>query len=262
MLMLHAGANRITRQDITKIETPEGTDTWHPLAHSDLLDLVTHTLARFDLDVVGEDHGVAGEGGEDYFGVLEVRARGTSDDGKEWGTLVGLRNSNRKRYPAALVAGSRVFVCDNMAFSGEVKMTHKHTSKLAEKLPGLVTEAVERVGGLHKIQEVRFGRYKAIEAPGREVDSIVIDALDAGALPASKIPRVLAEYRQPSHREHLGPDGRATTWTLFNAFTEALKGTSGMLLPKRTMDIQHILDQWCDKVSPETALAGLMPAAQ
>jgi len=260
MLMLHAGANRIDRADIAKIKTPEGTDTWSPLAHEDLLNLVTNTLARFDLDVVAEDHGVAGDGSEDYFGVLEIKARGSDVAGKEWGTLIGLRNSNRKRYPAALVAGSRVFVCDNMAFSGEVKMTHKHTAKLAEKLPGLVTEAVERVGGLHKIQEVRFGRYKGIDMPWRTVDNIVIDALDVGALPASKIPRVLAEYRHPSHAEHLGPEGERTTWTLFNAFTEALKGTSGMLLPQRTIDIQGILDRWCDEVSPETTLAALAAA--
>lgn len=29
--------------------------------------------------------------------------------------------------PAALVMGTRVFVCDNLAFNGEVKLSCKHT---------------------------------------------------------------------------------------------------------------------------------------
>jgi hypothetical protein len=33
--------------------------------------------------------------------------------------VLGLRNSHDKRFPAGLVGGSAVFVCDNLAFSGE-----------------------------------------------------------------------------------------------------------------------------------------------
>ena len=41
--------------------------------------------------------------------------------------VVGVRNSHDKSFPAGLVIGASIFVCDNLSFSGEVKLARKHT---------------------------------------------------------------------------------------------------------------------------------------
>ena len=51
-------------------------------------------------------------------------------------------------YPAGLVLGAAVFVCDNLSFSGEVKLARKHTSMIERDLPGLVGRAVGLLGDL------------------------------------------------------------------------------------------------------------------
>ena len=69
----------------------------------------------------------------------------------------------------------------------------------------------------------------------------MIQALDAGVVPVTKIPDVLAEWRQPRHAAFR--DGR-TAWRLFNGFTEALKGRLDAL-PRRTQALHGLLDTTC-----------------
>jgi hypothetical protein len=40
---------------------------------------------------------------------------------------VGVRNSTDKSFPIGFCAGSRTFVCDNLAFRSELTITKKHT---------------------------------------------------------------------------------------------------------------------------------------
>src|SRR5262249_51585397 len=89
---------------------------------------ITHSNG---LHVVQEGHGLWRDG-QRYFGLMEVRNGSNADD---FGLVVGLRNSHDKSFPAALALGSRVFVCDNLAFSGEVKLSRKHTTYIWRDLP-------------------------------------------------------------------------------------------------------------------------------
>src|SRR5947208_16941561 len=57
---------------------------------------------------------------------------------------IGIRNSNDKSMRLALTAGYRVFVCDNMAFSGDfTPLLHKHTRNL--ELKDSISIAVDRI---------------------------------------------------------------------------------------------------------------------
>jgi len=64
-----------------------------------------------------------------------VRLPGQETSDYAW--IVGLRNSHDKTYPAGLVAGSKVFVCDNLCFSGEVRLSRKHTRHAVRDLKHL-----------------------------------------------------------------------------------------------------------------------------
>ena len=58
------------------------------------------------------------------FGLLEVANCQQTED---YAYVLGLRNSHDKRFPAGLAVGASVFVCDNLSFSGEIKIGRKHT---------------------------------------------------------------------------------------------------------------------------------------
>ena len=57
----------------------------------------------------------------------------TSSEDYCW--VLGLRNSHDKTFPAGIVAGASVFVCDNLSFSGEIKFARKHTRFIVRDLP-------------------------------------------------------------------------------------------------------------------------------
>lgn len=234
-LMLHCGAHAVEREALPLVPTPDRTQSWVPIPHSRLLTQVLGTLQRSGLEVVSEAHGLTHDGSR-YFGLLQVA--GTDTD---FGLVVGLRNSHDKRFPAGLVVGSHVFVCDNLSFSGEVKLARKHTSMIERDLPQLVESAVGRLGDLRHTQDERFAVYKSVEFSDPQAHDVIVRAMDASVIPTQAIPRVLMEWREPQHEEFR--EGW-TAWRLFNAFTETLKGNLG-LLPRRTQALHGLLDTAC-----------------
>jgi hypothetical protein len=236
-LCLHCGARTATRDQVAAVATPPRTATWVPIAHGRLLDGVQRSLEGAGLSVVSEAHGLTREGSR-YFGLLQV-ANGDNPD--DFGLVVGLRNSHDQTFPAGLAVGASVFVCDNLSFSGEVKLARKHTAHVERDLPQLIERAVGRLGDMRRTQETRFAAYKGRELADGAAHDLVIRALDARVVPVTRIPAVLAEWRQPRHPEFR--EGR-TAWRLFNAFTESLKGNIDAL-PARTQALHGLLDAAC-----------------
>jgi hypothetical protein len=256
-LMLHVNAHAVEREHLALVATPERTRTWVPIPHHHLLDTVQHTLAGAGLAVVSESHGLTKDGAR-YFGLLQV-ANGHNPE--DFGLVVGVRNSHDQSFPAGLVCGAAVFVCDNLSFSGEVRLARKHTAFIQRDLPGLVAKAVGKLTDQRDRQERRFVAYKGQKFSDQEAHDLLIRALDARALPVTRIPAALAEWRSPRHAE-FGRDGK-TGWLLFNAVTEALKGGGLMDLPRRTQALHGLLDLACGLTVPATVpMPATPPAAE
>jgi len=135
-LLLHCGGTTVTREDLLAVPTPPATGTWFPLPHLELLTEVEELLTGAGFELESSAHALSHDGAR-YFGVIQVRLPAKEDNGYGW--VVGLRNSHDKTYPAGLVAGTRVFVCDNLAFTGEVRLTRKHTRHAVREPAGRAT---------------------------------------------------------------------------------------------------------------------------
>jgi hypothetical protein len=151
--------------------------------------------------------------------------------------VLGLRNSHDKSFPVGLVAGASVFVCDNLSFSGEVRLTRKHTTHLQRDLPQLVAGGVGKLMQLWMHQGQRIDAYKNHRMRDKSAHDLVIRAVDVGACTNRMTPSVIKEWREPSHIEF----GERSACSLFNAFTEILKGNLPEL-PKRTEVLHALFD--------------------
>ena len=109
-LLLHCGGRVVERQELMAVPTPLGTETWYPLDHGAILEEVEGQLSATGFTIGVERHALSHAGAR-YFGVLSVSLPGRTEEEYEW--IVGLRNSHDQSYPAGLVAGTRVLVCDN-----------------------------------------------------------------------------------------------------------------------------------------------------
>lgn len=231
-LILHCGAHAVNREEVSVVRTPSPTDTWHPIPHTDLIQRVESTLAANKLRIGTVAHSLSHEGSR-YFGLMEIVGRNS-----EYCWVLGLRNSHDKMFPAGVVAGASVFVCDNLSFSGEVKLARKHTRHIARDLPTLVEQGIGRLMTKWHDQTLRIQAYQEKRLRDTTAHDLVIRATDVGVCSNRQIPIVLNEWRTPRHEEFKPRNA----WSLFNAFTEALKNGNLNELPKRTEALHGLFD--------------------
>lgn len=212
-LMLHRGAEEITSSMLAQLPTPAPTATHYPLAHRDLVEMTKYSLGYFGHEIVEEHHAIT-EDGSRYFGCLTLR----SPYG-DYTDMVGLRNSHDKTFPVGISFGSRVFVCDNLAFCGDHVIKRKHTKRSKHDLPGLVAGVVEPLRLARDRQHEQFDRYQATELTEPQVDHLIMQLFKKGSIPVTKIAGVLANYENPPFDW-----GGKTAWRLFNAATYTLTG--------------------------------------
>src|SRR5947209_2265478 len=153
-LVIHRGAEAVSYDDLRALTAPEGTDTHLPVPHHEIVELTRYTLGFYGHEIAEEHHAVTSDGSR-YFGVLSLR----SPYG-DYTDTVGLRNSHDKTFPIGIAFGSRVFVCDNLAFIGDHVIRRKHTSKAKRELPGLVTEIVAPLQQQRLAQNQKLLRYQ------------------------------------------------------------------------------------------------------
>jgi len=235
-MLLHCGAEVVDRHDLFEVLTPLGTDTWYPLPHRSLLTEVERQLREVGFIIQGETHALTHDGAR-YFGVIQINlpSRHENDD---FGWVVGIRNSHDKSLPAGLVAGTQVFVCDNLAFNGEVKLSRKHTRYAMRDLRQLTARAVGQLGDKFHDLDRRIITYKQKYLPDRSAHDLVIRAVDCRAITASQVPSILQEWRKPSH-EDFEP---RNAWSLFNAFTEVFKTINPQTAIQRGQALHGLFD--------------------
>ncbi len=237
-LVLHCGAGKVEEADVRGVETPAPTETWYPIPHHELLDSVRRSVEASGFNIIQEAHALAREAAH-YFGLMQVANGKTSED---YTTIIGLRNAHDKRFPAGLVVGSQVFVCDNLAFSGEVNIARKHTRFIMRDLAQLIERGMGQLVDMRHTQDQRLEAYKGSRMNDTQANDLLVRAMDARVLPVTKLPKVLEEWRRPSHKE-FAEDRNA--WRLFNAFTEVLKGTNVFHMPKQTQALHGLMDAHC-----------------
>jgi hypothetical protein len=233
-LVLHCGAHHFSLDEVARVRTPRPTSTWTPIPHHQLIQTVQKTLATTKLTIGTQAHSLTHDGAR-YFGLMEIHSRKASED---YCWVLGLRNSHDKIFPAGIVAGASVFVCDNLSFSGDVKFARKHTVHINRDLPQLVERSIGQLMSKWHHQDKRIEAYKERGISDEAAHDLLIRSVDVGVCANSYIPDVLHEWRNPRHASF----EQRNVWSLFNCFTEALKQGNLAELPKRTEALHGLLD--------------------
>ncbi len=243
--ILHRGGREVTCEELAQVPTPAATRTWQPIPHADLVAGVKAALLSAGGTISRENHGLSADGAK-YFGTL---ALGTGQ--ANYRTVIGLRNSHDMTFPAGLACGANVFVCDNLSFSGEIKLARKHTAHIQRDLPRLITSAIGKLGSMQAAQDRRFTAYDAHvidvahcpagSTPDQVSDGLIMQAYRAGVIASSNIGQVLQEWDHSALSAFR--DSPRNLWRLFNAFTSVLTPRIATAdLVRRTIALHGILD--------------------
>lgn len=214
-LLLHAGGRLATIDQLRACTTPPPEGRWHPVSHVKVLDTVKETLLGAGYAIRAEKYALARSDAR-FFGVLDLStplAEGVS-------LSVGVRNSVDKSFPLGFAAGSRVFVCDNLAFRSELLVRRKHTVNGMRAFGTAISGAVSSLTSFKEAETVRIRRMAEWELTPHQVSHVILAAYRRGIISSLQLPKVCEAWEEPPHEEFRP----RTAWSLFNAFTEVLKG--------------------------------------
>ena len=197
------------------IPTPVGTRTHQPLSHYEIVEVLEEALSFRYLKIVRDEYAVSQDGMK-MFGVMDLNQE--FNGGR---FSIGLRNSNDKSMRLALTAGLRIFVCDNMAFSGDfTPLLHKHTRNL--ELRDSISIAVDRIHRGFEPLKRQVNAMKDQVLTEDEVRVIIYQAFidkNIRGIPKFLMPVVHNLYFSPQHEAFVPRN----LWSLSNAFTSSFK---------------------------------------
>ena len=229
-LMAHKGAQYVSREVLPFLQLPEETDTFQPIAHHLLINEIEESLAYRHIKIERSEFAVSPDGMK-LFGLLEVSA---GMDGIRF--AIGLRNSNDKSMRLGMVAGYRVFVCDNMALSGDFKpMLAKHTKNF--DLTESISIGIDRVQRFFKPMKHNILTMKNINLRDNEAIEFIYNSFMDYKFPISLIKEVHKQYFEPEIEDFK----TSNVWSLSNAYTSAFKKLNPVSRYEQTARIGRLI---------------------
>lgn len=234
-LLVHRGGHIVTKDDLALVPVPEATESYLPVAHNHLAE----TLSTIGRDILKgfafhkEQYALARDGSQ-MFGVHVFKSAHA-----ELGLSIGFRNSYDKSMAIGIAIGAEVFVCDNLALTGDITIMKKHTLNVWQ---GLEDAAIATLYRSQKNFEKIIGDSETLK--GRALDNTgafqMIGLLFGhGILTPRQLPGVKKEWLNPSY-DDFRP---RTRWSFYNACTEALKSCPPLLIMEKHISLHGAITE-------------------
>lgn len=210
-VMAHCGCRKVTVDQLRDLPTPPPLGPRHrPLPHADLWEALERAVTRNNYVIEAEDIAVGTTtnlGNDTYtdtsmFGVIDIRPSDVEDGegagGDEYGLTLGFRSNNTRKLPIHVVAGARVFVCDNLAMLGDAQVLKKrHTLNFSvfDEIDRAFKDYLATTERMH--DGVRMLKAKALSDV--EAKASLFDIFSAKLLPTNRkyMERVAQTYFAP-----------------------------------------------------------------
>jgi len=237
-LMVHMeGSGRVTMEEAFAIPVPEKTDTYQPVPNKELWEMLQQTAELKGLELGTPQFGITTKG-QRLFGTAPITKAGSEDD--DWQMMLGLRNSYNRSLSVGVCFGSKVFVCDNMCFSGYTsedesavgQVHHRHSTNVWEGLQIRLEAAMGQHDVFQSYQHKFYELLQNIRLRDVQANDLIIQSVRAGAITAKDCMTVANHWLGQGHC----PDNEAdasnwhkefmprNAWSLYNCFTEIHKG--------------------------------------
>jgi hypothetical protein len=226
---------KVSRSDLANLQTPPPIGSRHaPYPFHSFVQDTVNAIQNSGYVINDEDYAIT-KSENRLFGLLTVSRPVNGYPARRHDTFVGLRGAHDQSISRGLTIGSRVMVCSNLCFSGDLgNWRSKQTTNIADRIPNMVSDAVAGLGHADKQLTVDFDSFAQRQLTRDQGDDILLDIFRSGGFSASQLGRAIADWDDcsvPEHTEH----GRSVWW-LFNSCTHALKPTGAN---SNHSDLQH-----------------------
>ena len=239
-LIAHTDTMAVTKEIVMAVPEPEFTKSWHPLQHAKILTALEGACEQHNLGVMDERYSMSGNGSK-MFGVWNLYY----NQSDERCYSIGFRNSIDKSMGLGVVAGNKVFVCDNMCFNGEFITFRRHTSgfdvdELSIIAGEAVGQAIEQITALNEWQD----NLKTYTLDNGKHKQLTYDFMKAGVLPCSHFHTFNDCLEQEQDLE-----GKTNLYAMHGAVTRLVKDKSLFHISDTSKKLNLACDEWMNNAA-------------
>jgi hypothetical protein len=236
MLIAHCDTEYIPETMVLDIKSVEGTETWKPVSHRDVIIALQNALADNGLKVARKTYSLSADGHR-MFAVWQL-----DNVDSEMAYTLGVRNSMDKSMALGIVAGTKVLVCDNLAFSGEFIRFRKHTKGIVDELDQLCIEAVksvtEKLGNFAQWHK----RLVTYVLRRRQAEILTFRAMEKGVISPSQFRAFYKLYFDERAKY-----GRPDLYHWHEAVTELNRGKNLFRILDRNMALNQVCNEFISR---------------
>jgi len=194
-MILHAGGKIVTRDQVAAVQVPEGTKTWHPRSHISILSKIEELLDLAGYDIASQQLALSHNGNR-FFAFIDLKCeilKGVT-------MSLALRNSLDKSFPYGLAGGTRTFVCDNLALSGNwdaLTIRRKHTVNGEKNFVQALATGIAQLEHFRNAEADRLSFFRTTDLPIYEADGWMIELFNRGIISPRALPEVIRQWRDP-----------------------------------------------------------------
>jgi hypothetical protein len=217
-LIAHCDSGKVPYEKLKDYPVPEATGRWKPIAHLELVDTLKNQI-NSNYRIAKEEYAVSNNGFK-LFGVLDLESELVPGVTKS----IAFRHGNDKALAIQIVAGGRVFICDNMILSGSmIVLKAKHTWGF--NLGNRITLGLEKWEKDIVVYRNSVSDLSMKEVTDREAQALLAKVLYDGTITFQTFKVAYDLYFERAVRTpDLYPDcAPRTQWGLHNALTRAFK---------------------------------------
>jgi hypothetical protein len=228
------GNNRVSEAEVIAVPDVPFTRTFHPVHHREVITAIKDGVQAVGLDIVQAEY-VLAQNGQRMFGVYDL-SQGTGE--LSWS--IGIRNSMNKSMSLGITAGTRVFVCENLCFSGEFLAFRRHTSGLdLDELSFLAYRSMRKMMPLlRRFQDWHLG-LRNFSLSTVDAKILLVEIMTNSVIPPSKFNQFNGLYA------NVYDD---TLWGFHEAATDVLKSSNLLTLPKKNKVLNQVIDYYIDSL--------------
>ena len=218
-LIVHAGANCLTLDELKALPEPKRLGSAHaPVPHAYLVESIEVEAMERGYDVTKMDLALSRDQST-LFGVIDLVPPGVVDV-TDRGTSIGFRNSTNSTLAIKIVAGAKVFVCDNLALSGDmIAMQRRNTTGLDMETE--LREAFQKFVQHASALDVKIATMQMTMITDIVAKTQIFDIFNSKVMPVHLFDDVSEFYFKPT--DEMTDCTPRTQWGLHNAFTRAMK---------------------------------------
>ncbi|HUU39588.1 MAG TPA: DUF932 domain-containing protein [Desulfatiglandales bacterium] len=235
LLMHKEGGRYVTKDDLDLITMPEPTESYVPVSHYHLADkllTIGQDILR-DYTLIGENYGIARQGNQ-LFAVLKFQ-----NEKSEIGLSLAFRNSYDRSMAIGMAIGASVFVCDNLALSGEIVVMKKHTKNVWAELEETAIATIYKSQKNYEQIVTDAEAFQNLPMANREAFQLMGVLFGNNIISPRQLTVLKDQWLKPSYPEFQP----RTMWSFYNNCTESLKSSPPISVMEKHIQLHKTIRQ-------------------